>query len=103
MKNNKGMGLISLIIIIAIIVGLIVAGIYFVKLKYSEVRVETIKTDMLQVQWKVKKYMDDQTVNGEGKQYLGTKIIEMQEDTLVKEFLSKGIISEEEYEKYYVS
>lgn len=102
MKNNKGMGLISLIIIIAIIVGLIVAGIYFVKLKYSEVRVETIKTDMLQVQWKVKKYMDDQTVNGEEKQYLGTKIIEMQEDTLVKEFLSKGIISEEEYEKYYV-
>ncbi|MGN1326787.1 MAG: hypothetical protein ACI4VQ_01710 [Clostridia bacterium] len=102
MKSNKGMGLISLIIIIAIIVGIVAVSIYFVRLKYNEIRVETIKTDMLQVQWKVKKYMDDQIVNGEEKQYLGTKIIDMQEDIIVKDFLTKGIISEEEYEKYYI-
>lgn len=102
MRSNKGMGLILLIIIIAIILSIIAVSIYFIKLKYNEARVETIKTDMLQVQWKVKKYMDDQTVNGEEKQYLGTKIIDMQEDTLVQDFISKNIISEEEYEKYYV-
>lgn len=102
MKSSRGMGLISLIIIIAIIAGVIAASIYFISLKYNEARVETIKTDMLQVQWKVKKYMDDQIVNGEERKYLGTKITDMQEDNLIKDFISKEIILEEEYEKYYV-
>ena len=57
---------------------------------------------MLQVQWKIKDYIDKQTVKGEEKQYLGTKLSEMRNDSILQEFLSNNILSESEYEKYYV-
>lgn len=102
MRRNKGMGMIQLIIMILFIALIIATIIYFVRMKYHEVRVETIKTDMLQVQWKMKDYMDTKTVKGEEKQYLGTKISEMKEDILLKNFFENNIVPEEEYEKYYV-
>lgn len=102
MKSNKGMGMIQLIIVIVLIVTVVLAGGYLVKTKYSEVRNETIKTDMLHVQWKIKGYIDDKTAKGEEIIYLGTKLSESKEDVLIQEFLSKNIIAEEEYEKYYV-
>lgn len=102
MKKNNGMGIIKLILMVALIVVVVISGAYFVRKKYREVKAETIKTDMLQVQWKLKDYIDKQTVKGEEKKYLGTKISEMQDNELIKDFLTKNIISEEEYEKYYV-
>lgn len=102
MKDNKGMGTIKLIIFV-VIIGLIVAmGVYFSRMKYNQARIETIKTDMLQIQWKLKDYMDKQTVKGEEKKYLGEKVSQMQEDEGIKEFINKGILSSEEYDKYYV-
>ena len=50
----------------------------------------------------LKDYIDKQTVKGEEKKYLGTKISEMQDNEIIKDFLAKNIISEEEYDKYYV-
>ena len=102
MKNNKAMGLINLILTISFIVVIVSVSIYFIRMKYYEARVKTIKTDMLQVQWKLKDYMDKQIVNGEEKKYIGTKVSDMKEDAEIKEFLEKNIITEEEYEKYYV-
>jgi len=102
MKDNKGMGAIKLIIFV-VIIGLIVAmGVYFSRMKYNQARIETIKTDMLQIQWKLKDYMDKQTIKGEEKKYLGEKVSQMQEDEGIKEFINKGILSSEEYDKYYV-
>ena len=102
MKDNKGMGTIKLIIFV-VIIGLIVAmGVYFSRMKYNQARIETIKTDMLQIQWKLKDYMDKQTIKGEEKKYLGEKVSQMQEDEGIKEFINKGILSSEEYDKYYV-
>lgn len=102
MKSNKGMGMIQLIIVIVLIVIVVLAGGYLVKTKYGEVRNETVRTDMLHVQWKLKGYIDDKTAKGEEITYLGTKVSESKEDVLIQEFLSKNIIAEEEYEKYYV-
>jgi Tfp pilus assembly protein PilE len=102
MKDNKGMGTIKLIIFV-VIIGLIVAmGVYFSRMKYNQARIETIKTDMLQIQWKLKDYMDKQTIKREEKKYLGEKVSQMQEDEGIKEFINKGILSSEEYDKYYV-
>ena len=102
MKKNNGMGMIK-IIIIMLFIGIVVAlSVYFIRMQYHEARVETIKTDMLQVQWKVKDYIDKQIVKGEEKKYLGTKLSEMKEDLVLKEFFNKNILSEEEYDKYYV-
>ena len=71
-------------------------------MKYNQAKVQTTKTDMLLVEWKAKDVIEKQTVKGEEKTYIGTKVSEMKEDTLIKEFLNQNIISEEEYEKYYV-
>lgn len=102
MKENNGTGMIK-IIIIMLFIGLVVAlSVYFIRMQYHEARVETIKTDMLQVQWKVKDYIDKQIVKGEEKKYLGTKLSEMKEDLVLKDFFNKNILSEEEYDKYYV-
>ena len=102
MKRNKGMGMIQLIVMILFIILIVATIVYFVRIQYHEARIETIKTDMLQVQWKIKDYIDKQTVKGEEKQYLGTKLSEMRNDSILQEFLSNNILSESEYEKYYV-
>lgn len=102
MKRNKGMGMIQLIVMILFIILIVATIVYFVRIQYHEARIETIKTDMLQVQWKIKDYIDKQTVKGEEKQYLGTKLSEMRNNSILQEFLSNNILSESEYEKYYV-
>ena len=102
MKKNNGMGIIKLILMVVLIVVVVATAVYFTRKKYREVKAETIRTDMLQVQWKLKDYIDKQTVKGEEKKYLGTKISEMQDNEIIKDLLAKNIISEEEYDKYYV-
>ena len=92
MKKNNGMGIIKLILMVVLIVVVVATAVYFTRKKYREVKAETIRTDMLQVQWKLKDYIDKQTVKGEEKKYLGTKISEMQDNEIIKDFLVKNII-----------
>lgn len=102
MKKNAAIGVIQLIGMMIIIIVVVALAIYYTRMKYKELKLETIRTDMLQIQWKVKDYIDEQTVRKEDKTYLGKKISELKENDIIKEFLSKNIISEELYEKYYV-
>ena len=102
MKNEKGMGLIQLIVFVVLIILIVAMSVYFIRMQYNEVRVETIKTDMLQVQWKLKDYIDTQTVNGDEIQYLGSKVSDNLQDPLLSEVISKNVIPESEYEKYYI-
>lgn len=102
MKSNRGMGIIQLIISIVVIAIIVALGVYFLRMKYEQAKVQTAKTDMLLVEWKAKDAIEKQTVKGEEKVYIGTKVSEMKEEPLIKEFLNQNIISEEEYEKYYV-
>lgn len=102
MKSNKGMGIIGLICLTAVIVVIVAVTFYFVRLKYNEAKVQTIRTDMLLVQWKAKSYIDSQTAEKvEQINYPGKKVSES-EDELVKEFLQKEILTEEEKDKYQV-
>lgn len=102
MKKNNGMGIIKLFFMVSFIVVVVAMCVYFTRMKYQEAKAETMKTDMLQVQWKLKDYIDKQTVKGEEKKYLGTKVSDLKDNEIIKDFLSKNVISEEEYEKYYV-
>ena len=60
MKKNNGMGIIKLILMVVLIVVVVATGVYFTRKKYREVKAETIRTDMLQVQWKLKDYIDNE-------------------------------------------
>ena len=103
MKSNRGMGVISLIFIVVVIAIVVGVSVYFVRLQYNEAKVQTIRTDMLLVQWKLKSYIDSQTAEKvEEINYLGTKVSEQKDEELIKSFLEKNILEEEEYDKYYV-
>ncbi len=102
MKNEKGMGLIQMIIFVVLIVLIVAMLVYFIRMQYNRAQIETIKTDMLQVQWKLKDYVDTQTVNGEDIKYLGTKLSESIQDPVLADLISSNVIPENEYEKYYV-
>ncbi len=102
MKNNMGFGIIKIIILMIIIALIVFSGVYFARMKYHESKLQTVKTDMLQVQWKVKSYVDKQTVKGEEDKYLGTKISEIEDDELINEFLKENVLQEDEYDKFYV-
>ena len=102
MKRSQGMGMIKLIVMILFIVLIVSSIIYFVRMEYHAARIETIKTDMLQVQWKIKDYIDKQTVRGEETKYLGTKLSEMRSSDLLQELFNGNVVTEDEYEKYYV-
>lgn len=96
MKSNRGMGMIQLIISIIVIAIIAALGVYFLRMKYEQAKVQTAKTDMLLVEWKAKDAIEKQTVKGEEKVYIGTKVSEMKDDPLIKEFLNQNIISEEQ-------
>ena len=101
-KSSNGMGIIQTIIIMIIIVILVASGIYFVRVNLNDRYIETIKTNMLLIQWKIENYTGTKTVAGEETTNLGTKVSEMQEDAIIAPILEKDVISSEEYEKYYV-
>lgn len=94
--------MIKLILMLLFIILIVATTVYLVRMQYNKVKIETIKTDLLQVQWKIKDYIDKQTVQGEEKQYLGTKLSAMIDDQILQDFFSNKILSEAEYEKYYV-
>lgn len=102
MKSNKGMGIISLICIVVVIAIITGVSVYFARLKYNEAKVQTIKTDMLLVQWKVKSYIDSQIAEKVEINYLGIKISEVTDNNLINTFKEKNVIDESEYEKYYM-
>ena len=92
MKRSQGMGMIKLIVMILFIVLIVSSIIYFVRMEYHAARIETIKTDMLQVQWKIKDYIDKQTVRGEETKYLGTKLSEMRSSDLLQELFNGNVV-----------
>ena len=102
MKSQKGMGLIQLAIFVVIIIFIVSMIVYFVRLQYNKVQIDTVKTDMLQVQWKIKDYIDTQTVNSDEITYLGTKLSENLQDAILANLINSNVIPESEYEKYYV-
>ena len=70
MKSNRGMGMIQLIISIIVIAIIAALGVYFLRMKYEQAKVQTAKTDMLLVEWKAKDAIEKQTVKGEEKVYI---------------------------------
>ena len=102
MKSDKGMGYIPVIIIIIVVAILVAAGVYFIRIKLNEEKIETLKTNMLLIQWKARNYVDTKKAAKEEVTYVGTKVSEIQDNSLISEWLEKDVITEEEYEKYYV-
>lgn len=101
MRREDGLGMVGVIVLIIVIMTLVSAGIYFARLKIEEAHVETIKTNMLKINWKVVELLEKATAEGKDADLIGTTLDKIKDSKEVKNLVESNIIPEEEYSKYY--
>ena len=101
MKNEDGLGIISIIIIILIITGLITGGVLYINKSLNTEKNEDIKANMLLIQGATRVLKQNSIVQKNTDMFVGTKISEMQDDEIINNFKALNIIEEGQYEKYY--
>ncbi len=104
MKNQKGMGHLTLILCVIIIILVAVGAFYYFFIKLEDQVIETYKTDMLLIQGKVKVLSEEAIINKNGELLKGRKISESLEDEEIKALLENGVLSQEEesFDNYYL-
>ena len=101
MSKEKGMGLISIFLVIIIIIGLGVLAYFFIKNSANENRIVDIEANMLLIQGKCKVLQETSKVNNNTDNLKGRKLSEIGEDSIVSEFLTKEIVPGDKLDKYY--
>ena len=102
MRYNNGRGNIKLLLMIIIIAIFAAMGTYFVRLKINQTHIETIKTNMLLVQWKAKNYINTKKAEQKEVEYVGTKVADMLDNDLLANVLKNNVITEQDFNNYYV-
>lgn len=103
MESEKGLTLISTAVLVVVIAALTFGVVYFARLQLDKGKNEDIKTDILLVEARVQKLAGEYILEKEEDILVGTKLADMEEDPIVKEFLEKEIFDKEEKDaKYYV-
>ena len=103
MKEEKGLTYIGMIFLIILIAILVFGAIYFIRIERSKANLENVKTDMLLIQAKIKAVSNEQTLKKKKNVLVGTKISDMKDNDIVKDFLDKGIIDiKSKKNNYYV-
>lgn len=103
MKSERGLTFISTAILVVIIAALTFGVVYFVRLQLNKGKNEDIKTDILLVEAKVQKLSGEYILEKREEILVGTKLAEMEEEPLIKEFLGKELFDpKEKGAKYYV-
>lgn len=101
MSKEKGMGLISIFLVIIIIIGLGFLAYFFIKNSANENRIVDIEANMLLIQGKCKVLQETSKVNNNTDNLKGRKLSEMGEDSIISEFLTKETVPGDKLDKYY--
>jgi len=104
MKSEKGMTYIMMLLCIVIII-VIIGGIsYFAQEKYQEEELETLKTDLITLQGKIRILSQEVTMKKEAVSYIGKSLSEDLEDESIKKLIDEKVITSEseEYKEYYI-
>lgn len=103
MKSEKGLTLISTAILVVVIALLTFGVVYLARLQLDKGKNEDIKTDILLVEARVQKLAGEYILEKKEDILVGTKLVDMEEEPVIKEFLEKKIFDKEEKgAKYYV-
>jgi Tfp pilus assembly protein PilE len=103
MKSEKGLTFIATIVLVVLIVIAVGVAIYFTKNEVKKEQSEGVKTQMLRVQARVQKISHNYTLDKKDEILVGTKLQDMKEEQVVKEFLDKELFNpDEKNKKYYV-
>ena len=101
MKVEKGMGTIAIIISVLIIVGIAIFAYNFAVNTADEQKIEDIRANMLLIQGKCKILQETTKVNNNEDSLKGRKLSDMQEDSIISDFLNKNIVDSTKLDKYY--
>lgn len=101
MNKENGMGIISIIISVLIIVLIGIFAYNFIINSADKQKIEDIRANMLLIQGKCKIIEETSKVNNNEDQLKGTKLSDMQDDSIISEFLNKNIIDVSKVDKYY--
>ncbi len=100
--NEKGLGLIQAIILLAIIILVIVGIVYFINNNIALEKKADIKANMLLIQGACKVKEQKAILDKNNDSLVGKKLSDVKDDEIIEEFKKLGVISESDYEKYYV-
>ena len=101
-KSEKGLGAIGIIIFICLIIFVVAFITYLLKSNVSKEKNADIKANMLLIQGacKVKKQKTILEKNDDA--LVGTKLSEAEDNAIIENFKSLGILGESEYDRYYI-
>lgn len=104
MKSEKGMSCIMMLLCIIVIIAFIWGIVYFTQMKYEEEKIETLKTNLITLQGKVRILSQEVTMKKEGISYIGKNLSENLEDESIKKLIDENIIISEDgqYTEYYI-
>ncbi len=102
MVREEGKSSIKLVLVIAVIVFVIVLGVRYTMDLIQKEKVKNLQADMLIVKTKVETLKGKHTLNQEENPLRGYQLTQLPENINITEFLAKNVITQEEYEKYYL-
>lgn len=92
----------KLMIYFFIVIIILIVLAYYIKENLEIERLNTIQTNLLLVQAKINNIKGDSQINRDSNTFIGRKLAEYREDSIINNLLEKRIISQDEYDKYYV-
>lgn len=102
MKREEGKSSIKLVLAIALIAVVVVLGIRYAKDFIQKENVKDLQADMLIVKTKVETLKGKYILNQEENPLRGYQLTQLPGNINITAFLEKNVITQEEYEKYYL-
>ena len=107
MKRENGLGMILMIIIVIIICLVAAVTIYFYFNRKSDIRDNSVKSDMLLIQGACKVNYESNVMKKTTDELIGTKLSETDDNEdidkdVINGFKEKQVVKEDDYDKYYV-
>lgn len=101
-KKENGMGNITLIISILAIILLVVGVVMFIQNELKNEKIETLRTDMISIQAKIKIIAEEHNMNEENNELKGEILSESKDEEIIN-LINIGIVSnDEEIKNYYI-
>lgn len=102
MKHEEAKSSIKLIIAIAAIIIVVIIGVNYAMNFFKKENAKNLQADLLLIKAKVEIIKGNYSVNKEENPLRGILLTQLPEDINISEFKEKNVISQEEYEKYYL-
>lgn len=102
MKNIFSKSSVRLTIGVVLIVAIVVGAVHYIKYYINKENIKNVQADLLLVQAKVEIVKANYSMNKDENPLKGYQLTQLPENININEFKEKNVITQEEYEKYYL-